>query len=362
MRAIILHLKKLDWSLIFTATFLTCFGLALLYSSSFMRGDYLNFKKQIIFFLSGLFLMFLLSFVDWRGIKEETYLLLFSYLICLTALGGLYFLAPTVRGTRHWYKIGGFSLDPVEFLKIILIILLSKYFSKRHVEMYKISHILLSGIYVFLPAILIFFQPDVGSALIIISLWIGILIVSGIQLRHFLILCLFGFLIFVLAWLFLLQDYQKTRILSFFLPYDPLGVSWNQNQAKIAIGSGGLFGQGFKKGSQTQYKFLPEPQTDFIFAAIAEEFGFLGVLFLLFLFFLLIWQIMKIALLAKNNFARLFATGFCITLVSQIFINIGMNLGLLPVIGISLPFVSYGGSSLISNFIGLGIIQSIVLH
>jgi len=157
-----------------------------------------------------------------------------------------------------------------------------------------------------------------------------------------------------------MKDYQKERIISFIQPQlEPLGMGWSQQQAKIAIGSAGLFGQGIGKGSQTQYGFLPEPQTDFIFAAIAEETGLIGVSVLLFLFLILVWRILKIAFLSQSNFPRLFAAGFAILLVCQIFIHIGMNLGILPIIGIPLPLVSYGGSNLIVTFIGLGILQSL---
>ena len=180
------------------------------------------------------------------------------------------------------------------------------------------------------------------SVLILIALWIGILIISGIKLRHFLILALCLVLIFVLGWNFFLKDYQKERIMSFLNPIDPLGMSWNQNQAKIAIGSGGFLGQGFGKGSQTQYGFLPENQNDFIFSSISEEFGLLGVFMILLSFSLFIWRIMKISFSADNNFIRLFASGFIIIIISQIFINVGMNTGILPIIGISLPLVSYG--------------------
>ena len=157
----------------------------------------------------------------------------------------------------------------------------------------------------------------------------------------------------------MLQDYQKERIISFINPIDPLGMNWNENQAKIAIGSGGILGQGFGKGSQTQYGFLPEAHTDFIFAAIAEETGLLGVLVVLSLFLILIWKIIKIALASYSNFPRLFAAGFGILLISELFIHIGMNLGLLPIIGISLPLISYGGSGLLINFIALGILLNI---
>ena len=362
MKGIFVHFKKLDWILIVVALLLVGIGLLSIYSSSLGRGDFLNFKKQIIFFAISLFLMFLFSFFDWRGLRENSYLILILYSLCLFGLLGLFFFAPEIRGIRSWYKFGPLALSPIEFTKIVLIILLAKYFSMRHIEMYRIRHILLSGAYILLPIVLIFPQPDLGQVLILIALWVGVLLISGIKLRHFLILVLCFLLISILSWSFLLMDYQKERILSFLFPYDPLGVSWSQNQAKIAVGSGGVFGQGLGSGSQTQYGFLPEPQTDFIFSAIAEETGLLGVSVLLFLFSILFWRIMKIAIDSQTNFPRLFASGLTIILVSQTFIHIGMNLGLLPIIGIPLPLISYGGSNLIATFIGLGILQSIKTH
>ena len=362
MKGILIHLKRLDWVLIVSTLLLVGFGLLSIYSSSLGRGDFLNFKKQIIFLGISLFLMFLFSFFDWRGLRENPYLILILYFLCLFGLFGLFFFAPEIRGIRSWYKIGPITLSPIEFAKIVLIILLAKYFSMRHIEMYRIRHILLSGAYILLPIILIFLQPDLGQVLILIALWGGVLLISGIKLRHFLILVLCFLLISILSWSFLLKDYQKERILSFLFPYDPLGVSWSQNQAKIAVGAGGVFGQGLGSGSQTQYSFLPEPQTDFIFSAIAEEMGLIGVSVLLFLFSILIWRIMKIAIMSQTNFPRLFASGLTIILVSQTFIHIGMNIGLLPIIGIPLPLISYGGSNLIALFIGFGILQSIKSH
>jgi len=359
MRNIFLYLRKLDWILIVVVVLLIGIGLLFIYSSSLERDDFSNFNKQVIFFGIELILMFSLSFFDWRLFRESPYFILILYFICLISLAGLLFLAPEIRGIKGWYKLGPISIDPIEFTKIILIILLAKYFSVRHIEMYQIRHILLSGFYVLLPAILIFLQPDLGSVLILALIWLGILIISGIKLKHLLILTLCFLLISVLGWSFFLKDYQKARILSFFYPTDPLGISWSQNQAKIAIGSGGLFGQGIGSGSQTQYGFLPEPQTDFIFSAIAEETGLFGVGILLLLFLILIWRIVKIAMISQTNFPRLFALGLALLLISQIFINIGMNLGLLPIIGISLPLISYGGSNLIAIFIALGILQNI---
>jgi len=229
--------------------------------------------------------------------------------------------------------------------------------------MYRFRHILFSGIYVLFPALLIFFQPDFGSALIVVLLWIGMVIFSGVKLSHFLILIFIFSLIFSVSWLFLLEDYQKQRVISFLNPQiDERGISWNINQSKIAIGSGGLLGKGIGKGSQTQYGFLPEPQTDFIFPVLAEETGFLGVSIFFFAFLLLLLRIVKIALNSQNNFARLFTSGFAFLLFFQSFVNIGMSLGLLPIIGIPLPLVSYGGSQLLAFYIGLGLLESIKVY
>jgi rod shape determining protein RodA len=363
MKKILLHFKEFDWVLITVTFLLIGIGLLSIYSSSIGREDFLNFKKQLIFLGVGVILMLVLSFFDWRIFRENPYLILILYLLCLISLFGLFFLAPEIRGVKSWYKLGPLSIDPIEFTKIVLIILLAKYFSMRHAEMYRVTHIILSGFYILLPAILVFLQPDLGSVLILILLWLGILAVSGIKLRHFLVLAFCGLLILVLSWGFLLKDYQKERILSFFTPgVDPLGVSWSQNQARIAIGSGGFLGQGIGSGPQTQYGFLPEPQTDFIFSAVGEEMGLIGILALLALFLALIWRILKIAINSQSNFPRLFATGLATLLISQIFIHIGMNLGLLPIIGIPLPLISYGGSGLVAILAGIGILENIKVN
>jgi rod shape determining protein RodA len=358
------RLKNWDWILVISAVLLVLMGLVSIYSSSLEKENFFNFKKQVVFLISGIFLMFLFSFFDWRFFKNNSYLVLFFYFLCILLLAGLYFLAPEIRGVRSWYRLGPVFLDPTEIIKIVLIILLAKYFSLRHVELYKLKHIIFSGIYVLLPALLIFFQPELGSTLIIFSLWVVILLISGIQIRHFLLLCFVVFLISILSWSFFLKDYQKQRISTFLNRNEvsTLGNGWNQKQAEIAIGSGGLFGKGLGKGSQTQYGFLPEDQTDFIFASLAEETGILGVGILFLLFLIFIWRIIKIAIISGNNFTRLFASGIATLFALQFFINIGMNLGVLPIIGISLPLVSYGGAGIIMVFISLGILQSIKIE
>ncbi len=352
-------LKKIDWPLICPALLLVILGLTVIYSSSFYHSDFLNFKKQVIFLIVGAILMFALSFIDWRILRDGPYLLVILYTFCLISLIGLLIFAPNIRGIQSWYRIDPISINPIEFTKIVLALLLAKYFSTRHVELYRIRHILISGLYILAPAILILLEPELGSVIIFVLLWIGVLLISGIKLKHFLILCLCGLILLSLSWTFFLKDYHKTRIISFITPsFAPLEAGWNQDQAIIAIGSGSLFGKGFGNGTQTRYGFLPAVQTDFIFAGIAEEFGLIGVVLVLSLFFLLIWRIIRVSLISQSNFPRLFSAGLAIIIIVQIIINIGMNLGLMPVIGIPLPLVSYGGSSLLATLIGIGIVQS----
>lgn len=353
------HFEKLDWILTICTILVTSFGLVAIYSTSLAKDDFLNFEKQAAFFVFGLILMFAISFFDYRILRNNSYLILTLYFLSLLLLLGAFFLAPDIRGTNRWYRVGFLSFDPLEPAKIILVVLLAKYFSMRHVEMYKLRHILISGFYVFLMAIVVFLRPNLGGAMILTFVWIGILLVSGIKLKHFLILLLCFLLVSGFAWQFLLLDYQKQRVISFLFPYDVLGSSWSQTQTKIAIGSGQMFGQGIGKGNQVQYGFLPEPHTDFVFSVIAEEWGIAGVIVFFALYIAMLWRIFKIAIEAESNFPRLFAVGFAIILITQFTINIGMNLSLFPVVGIYLPFVSYGGSGLVANFISIGILQSI---
>ncbi len=357
------YFKNFDWVLVIGILLLCSMGLVSIYSSSFLEDNFLNFYKQIFFIGLGLVLMFVFSFIDYRNFRDNSYLILILYFIALILLVGLLVFGSPTRGVRSWYKIGHWAFAPTDFLKAVLIILLAKYFSSRHVEMYHFKHIFFSGIYVFLPVLLIYLQPDLGSVLVILFLWIGVLLLSRIRFRHLLFLFLLFILIFVLSWSFFLKNYQKERIISFIVPgYQPLEVGWSQQQSKIAIGSGGLFGKGFLNGSQTQNGFLSEPQTDFIFSAIAEEFGFVSIVIMSFLFLLVFFRLFKIASQARDNFSRLLVASFGLILFGQTFINLGSNIGFLPVIGIPLPFVSYGGSFLVFSFATLGIIQNIKLN
>lgn len=359
MNFIFAQFKKLDWGMIIASSLLVCFGLAGIWSAGMAKGNLGNFEKQIVFFVAGLSIMFAVSFFDYRILRNNSKLILALYFLSLILLAGLQFFAPVIKGTRGWYRVGFLSLDPIEPAKIIIIILLAKYFSTRHVEMYKFRHIIFSGLYVLPALLLVFIKPDLGGTAVLLCIWLGILLVSGIKIRHFIVLLLCFALIAGIAWMFLLKDYQKERITAFIFPYDYLGASWSQNQTRISIGSGGIFGQGAGQGSQVQFGFLPEPHTDFIYSVIAHEWGLAGVFTLFLVYGFLVWKVIGVALRSQSNFPRLFATGFAVLLIAQFFINIAMNLSLLPVVGIFLPFVSYGGSGIIGNFISLGILQAI---
>ncbi len=355
MNFILKRIKEFDFVLLAAVVVVSSVGILSLLSTNSGLA-----VRQASFIIAGFFVMFFVSLIDWRIFKEKSSLVLGLYFLSVIALYGLLAFGPVIRGVQRWYRVGDFLLDPGEIFKIVIVILLAKFFSTRHVEMYKVSHIILSGLYVLFPVFLIFRQPDLGSALILVIMWGGILIISGIKLRHFLGLIMIGIVILTSGWFFFLEDYQKDRAIAFIDPQlDPQGIGWGQSQAQIAVGSGGLLGKGFGEGTQTQYGFLPEPETDFIFSAIAEEFGFLGVFVLIGAFAVFLWRIIIVIMSSKTNFPRLFAAGFTILLLTQAFINIGMNLGLLPIIGTPLPLVSYGGSTILFVFIGLGIIQSI---
>lgn len=354
--------SKWDKILIGATVSLTLLGIALIYSISFYRQDFTDFYKQLIFLGLGLVLMLLVSLFDYRKLKNNSYFILVVYFLLLISLLGL-FLMPAVRGSQRWYAIGPINFDPMPFMAISLIILLAKFLSQRHAELYRFQYFILSGFYAFWPTLLIFLRPNFGGATVFFLLWFGMVIFAGIRPRHLVVLGLILLIVGSLIWSFGLEDYQKQRIVNFLgWQNDPLGASWNIDQSKIAIGSGGFWGKGFLSGSQARYGFLPEAKTDFIFSAIAEEFGFIGVLIVLGLFSLIVWRILVTSFRASGNFGRIYCVGLIIFLVTGVFINIAMNLGLLPVVGLPLPLVSYGGSYLLALYLGLGLVLSIRRH
>ncbi len=347
-----------DWLLVFFLIPIVLAGLFTMKSFVPEEGAVDFFGKQLIWVSVSFVIFFIFSFIDFRFLRRTDVLvglfLFFSFLLL-----ALFVTGRVMKGAESWFSFGFFSFQPSDLMKLILVVILSKYFSRRHVEIRDIKHIFISGLYAFIPFVLILFQPDFGSAMVIFLIWFGMVLVSGISKTHLALVFLSGTFIFLLLWIFVFAPYQKTRIMTFINPLaDMHNSGYNAIQSTIAVGSGQVLGKGLGFGTQSRLKFLPEPQSDFIFAAFAEEWGFIGSFFILFLYGLVIWRILRNASFGASNFEILFGTGIAILFMSHILINIGMNLGLMPITGIPLPFMSYGGSHLVAEFAGLGILMS----
>ncbi|KKT26623.1 MAG: Rod shape-determining protein RodA [Parcubacteria group bacterium GW2011_GWA2_43_9b] len=358
------HLKKFDWLLIGSVLSLCVISLLELWSidaGAQIAGQATGYSiKQWIFLAVGLTVMFFLAFIDAQIYRNSSSFLIILYSVSLVLLVAVLLFSHKIRGTAGWFNFGDINFAPVELAKFAVILILAKYFSRRHIEVYRVRHIVASGLYAGLPILLVLLEPDLGSALILMAIWLGMVLLSGMKQRHLFIVLIAGVFVSVLAWSFIFKPYQKARILTFLNPTkDPLGYSYNLIQSKIAIGSGQFWGKGLGHGSQGQLNFLPEKHTDFIFSVFAEEWGFIGVVFLFGLYSLFFWRLMKIIMSAGNNFFRLFTAGYAIMIFAQITINTGMSLGLMPVTGIALPFMSYGGSNLLINLMMLGVVQNI---
>lgn len=351
--------KRQDWVLNGALGFLLLASLVVLYSISSAE----LFFQQIAWVLLSIILIFIFVYIDWRGLVSYRWIILAIYFGAIGLLVLTCFIAPPIRGVRSWLAFGPLRFQPSELMKVAMIILFSYYFAKRHIGIGRLSNIIRPFIYFLVPALLIFIQPDLGTVTVLFGIWLGFLLVSGLRMKHLVI----GFLILIIVaavgWSFVLQPYQKDRIVGLFQPnLDPLGVNYSTIQSKIAIGSGGFFGKGFGQGTQIQLGFLPEPGTDYIYSSLIEEWGLFGGILVLLAFGLLILRIIMIGLEADNNFYRLFCLGAVIMFLIQFTINAGSAVGVLPVIGITFPFLSYGGSSILINAIIIGIVQSAHAH
>lgn len=354
MGDIIRKFFDIDWLLFFSAIFITLAGLVTMGSFG-ASASY--FDKQIIWVLVSVTVFFVLSQFDYRFLKR-TGVVVTIFILSVLLLLSLFVLGKVSGGAQSWFDFGAISFQPADFIKLIIIILLAKYFSKRHIEIANIRHIFVSGLYVFVVFALVFLQPDFGSALIIFLIWFGLILLSGISKKHLLAVFVLGLICFGALWGFALHDYQKARIVNFMHPLsDPLGSGYSARQSTIAVGSGQVLGKGIGYGTQSKLSFLPAYQTDFIFAAYAEEWGFMGVMFLFTLFGILLWRIIRTAYYGATNFEILFGCGIAIMFVSHFLINVGMNIGIMPVTGITFPFMSYGGTNLLTSFVGLGILM-----
>ncbi|MEA2113022.1 MAG: rod shape-determining protein RodA [Patescibacteria group bacterium] len=344
---------NIDWVLFFSVIPLVFAGLVTM--NSFVSQNYF-FEKQLLWFGISIAIFFILSALDFRFFKKTGVLL--SLFAISVALLVFLFLTSSIKGAQSWFDLGLFAFQPADLIKLVLILLLAKYFSKRHIEIANIRHILVSGFYALVFFVLILLQPDFGSAIIIFSIWLGMVLVSGISKKHLLAVFLIGIVAFVGLWFYVFEPHQKDRIITFIHPMaDIQGAGYNAYQSTIAVGSGQLLGKGVGFGTQSRLQFLPEYETDFIFAAFAEEWGFMGVILLFLFFCIVIWRILANAAKGSSNFEVLFGLGLAIMFISHFAIHVGMNIGLLPVTGITIPFMSYGGSHLLVEFIGLGILM-----
>jgi len=346
--------KKFDLKLNAALLFIMAASLITLIGS---RRDL--FWKQMAFWLAGFVVIFLIIKFDWRRYIGHRSAVFGLYFFIVALLIATYFLAPNIKGNRAWLVLGPLNFQMAEFSKLVLIIFFAYFFSRKHLGIGKVSNLVSSFIYFLIPGALIALQPDFGSALVLFSLWFGFLLVSGIKYKHLIISLIIFCILGAVMWQSVLKDYQKERILGFFFQTsDPLGVNYSVIQSKIAIGSAGIFGKGFGQGSQVQLGFLPEAPTDFIFSAFVEEWGWLLGVVLILIFAALVLRIIKIGLESDNNFSKFICLGAVILFSGQFILNVGSCLGLTPVIGITFPFFSYGGSSLLTNLILMGIIQS----
>ncbi|MFM2423872.1 MAG: rod shape-determining protein RodA, rod shape determining protein RodA [Candidatus Parcubacteria bacterium] len=353
MHGLKVFFQSFDAWLFGSMMFLTFMGLITMYS---YQGDNFYFNRQLIWILIAIGAFVLALIPDYRMLRtgNTTFGL---YLVIVAALGLVLVIGEITLGAQSRFDLGFFSLQPADPAKLILIIVLAKYFAKRHEHIGDVRHIIISGLYAFLIFGLVFIQPDFGSAIILFFIWLGMILVAGIKFRHLAVVFGLGTIVFGMMWQFVFLDYQKARILTFLDPLaDIQGAGYNAYQSTVAVGSGELVGKGIGYGTQSKLLFLPEYETDFIFAAFAEEWGLVGVLLLFGSFGVVIWRLLHHAVAGASNFETLFATGVATLFVAHFFVHIGMNIGVLPVTGTTVPFLSYGGSHLVTEFVAVGMV------
>ncbi len=350
---------NIDWTLLLPALTLSLLGI--LTMSTFGQGASLA-PRQFSWLIVATAVYIGFSTFDMRLIRR-TQVVIALYVISLALLALLLVSVHPILGARAWFSLGPISFQPADLAKFALIALLAKYLSRRHVEIGDFRHIIVSGAYALMLAVLILLEPDLGNAIIFGAIWLGMMLISGISKKHLAVLGIIGLVVASFLWFGGLKPYQRARIVSFVNPAaDVHGAGYNAYQAKIAVGSGELFGKGIGYGTQSKLRFLPEYQTDFIFAAFAEEWGFVGVILLLLLYALLFARLAQIARASATNFDSFFTLGVLILFAAHVFMHICINLGLLPVTGTTISFMSSGGSHLVLEFASLGVVTSLARH
>lgn len=357
MPSLLNRFRHFDLPLLIVSGLLLVVGLVVIYSTSVSGGTIEIFYRQAVFALISVSVFLAFSFYNYHQLAKQNR---WAYIILVVMLVVLLLFGRNIRGSTRWFDLGFFSFQPAEFAKMVVVLGLGRWLYLKRGQINSWRSIALTLLYVLVPTLLIVAEPDLGSAMIVMAVWLGMLLISSMSKKYLLAFFLIAVVVSGVSWQFLLRDYQKTRIEVFLNPeLDPRGRGYNVRQAIIAVGSGTITGRGLGQGLQSQLKFLPERQTDFIFAAAAEEVGFIGSLALLVLYAILLWRLLKIMRYAKDGLGYYIVGGVVFLFFTQILINVGMNMGLLPVTGIPLPFLTYGGSSLVVVFLALGVVQNV---
>ena len=354
-----LKVLGINWGLLLLLTAIACMGFAMLYSAA--NGHWQPWAgKQVARFAVAVVIMILVAAVDLRFWLRSAYLIYIAAVVLLVAVE---LRGAVGMGAQRWIDLGIIQLQPSELMKIALVLALARYFSMLTVEeIGRPVRLILPALFILLPAALVMKQPDLGTAMMLVLSGGAIFFLAGVRWWKFVLVLVGGGGVAPFAWHFL-RDYQKNRILNFLDPEnDPLGAGYHSLQSKIAIGSGGLFGKGFMAGSQAHLSFLPEKQTDFIFTMLAEEFGLVGCIVLLAAYTLVFIYGFAIAFRSRSQFGRLLALGLTINVFLYVFINTGMVMGLLPVVGVPLPLISYGGTAMLTVMFGFGLMMSVYVH
>lgn len=355
-------LRGLDIGLLTVTVILLVVGIAALLSFSLNTGAVGQdlVIRQSIFALLGLTAVWFLAKTDYRFFAGLHWVL---YGFSIALLVAVMFFGRTINGTTGWFNLGFAQLQPVEFVKVAMAVVLAKFFSDHQDELQELSFVGRSALVAAVPVLLVMAQPDFGSAFVLIAMWLGILIVVPVPKKYLLMIFSAFAVLSVVAWFGLLKPYQKDRILTFVHPAsNSRGAGYNVKQSVTAIGSGGWFGRGLGLGPQSQLNFIPERQTDFIFATIGEELGFVGGGAVILLFGLLFWRLMLMFRRSQDMFSGLLVVSLAVVLFVHVIINIGMNIGVFPVTGIPLPFISYGGSALLANLLAVGLLESVAVR
>ncbi|MFA6610353.1 MAG: rod shape-determining protein RodA [Candidatus Omnitrophota bacterium] len=354
--------KNFDKGLFIAMLLLITVGIITIQSATQARG--LPFGdsfvlRQLNSFAIGIILMLIVINVTYQKFIDMSYIL---YTINVILLLVVLMVGQARLGAQRWFSIGGFAFQPSEFIKLTLILTLASYAGSKKDTMYRLGSFMIPVLLLSMPFLLVLLQPDLGTALLLCPIFFAILIVGGVRMKYVAIMAALGLASLPFFWHFL-REYQRQRLLVFINPnVDPLGAGYTIIQSKIAVGSGGLFGKGWLSGTQNQLNFLPERHTDFIFSVIGEEWGFLGSILLLLLFIFIIKKAFNIALCTNDMHGKLIAIGVGIMLSFQVIINISMTIGVMPVVGVPLPFVSYGGTSLMMNMVAIGLLLNISMR